>query len=181
MKIEKKFTIAAPLEKVWSILTKPQLIAQCIPGCESVEEVSYDKFKAAVHIQVGPIKTVFDVDIVEIEREQPNYAVYETSGDEGGRASHVKAVSKFALVAIDDNTTEVVVTSDFKIIGRLGKFGTGMMNKIIDTMSADTFNAIAGYIERGELPSKKSGPGKLTIIFWGVVVLAAVGVAALLL
>lgn len=179
MKVEKKFTINAPIEKVWSVITKPELIAQCIPGCDSVKELEANKYKANVGIEVGPIKTAFDVDIVETERDDPNYATYEVSGDEGGRASSVKAKSKLSLASLGDNQTEVCVTSDFNIVGRLGKFGSGMMNKIIDSMSADTIAAIAGYIERGELPTKKSGPGKSTIVFWVIVVAIALGLVAL--
>lgn len=177
MKIEKKFTIKSPIEKVWSVITEPKLIAQCIPGCESVEETDSNKYKAAVNVEVGPIKTLFKVDITETERDEPNYAVYDTKGNEGGRASSVKAVSKLSLVSLGEDQTEVCVTSDFNIVGRLGKFGSGMMNKIIDSMSADTIAAIAAYIERGELPAAKKGPGKLTVIFWTVVALIAVGIA----
>lgn len=176
MKVEKKFTVNAPIDKVWGVLTEPQLIAQCIPGCENVEQIDDNKYKASVCVEVGPIKTAFKLDIVETERNQPHFTVYDTSGDEGGRASSVKAKSKLSLTAANDNQTEVHVTSDFNIIGRLGKFGSGMMNKIIDSLSADTISAICAYIERGELPNAKRGPSKLTIIFWLVIALIAAGI-----
>jgi carbon monoxide dehydrogenase subunit G len=181
MKIEKKFVINAPVEKVWGIITEPKLIAQCIPGCESVEELSEGKYKAAVKIEVGPIKTLFNISILELERDAPNYAVYDTSGDEGGRASSIKAKSKLQLTALDPEKTEVAVTSDLNIIGRLGKFGTGMMNKIIDGISQDTIGALAAYIERGELPAAKKGPGKLTLLFWAVITLIALGILVLVI
>lgn len=182
MKIEKKFPINASIEKVWSILTEPQLIAQCIPGCQSVSETSPNNYKASVGVEVGPIKTVFNVNITEIERDAPNYAIYDTQGDEGGRASSVKATSKLALTALSDSQTEVCVTSDFNIVGRLGKFGSGMMNKIIDTMSADTISALATYVETGKLPTQKKGPNKLTVIFWVAIALGlliTIGIVAL--
>ncbi len=181
MKVEKKFTVNAPIEKVWSVLTEPQLIAQCIPGCEAVEQVEDNKYKATVRVEVGPIKTAFKLDIVEIERQEPHYTIYDTSGDEGGRASSVKAKSKLSLTATNNDQTDVQVTSDFNIVGRLGKFGSGMMNKIIDSLSADTISAICAYIERGELPTAKRGTGKLTLIFWLVIALVAAGVLVLVL
>ena len=181
MKIEKKFTINAPIEKVWDIITDPKLIAQCIPGCKSVEEVEENKYKASIEVVVGPIKTKFLVDITETEREKPNYAVYDTSGDEGGKANRVKAKSRLTLTALDEASTEVCVVSDFNIVGRLGKFGSGMMNKIIDVLSADTISALAAFIERGELPSAKKGKSKLTLIAIGILLLIIIGVLALVL
>jgi carbon monoxide dehydrogenase subunit G len=178
MKVEKKFTVRAPIQKVWDTFNQPQLIAQCIDGCESVEEFEPKKYKANVKVEVGPVKASFKLDINELERDELNYLVYDTSGDEGARSSSLKAKSKVTVKALGDNETEVLVTSDFNVIGRLGTFGSGMMNKIIDSISAETINAICAYIERGELPSAKKGPGKLTIIYWVVVALIAAGVAS---
>lgn len=169
MKVEKKFTVQAPIQKVWDIFTQPQLLAQCIEGCESVEEPEPRQYKVNVKVAVGPVKAAFKLDVKELERDELNYLVYDTSGDEGARSSSLKAKSKVSLKALSDNETEVSVLSDFNVIGRLGKFGSGMMNKIIDSISADTIRAICAYIERGELPTAKKGPSKLAILFYVLV------------
>jgi carbon monoxide dehydrogenase subunit G len=153
MKIEKQFTINAPINRVWEVITNPELVAKCIPGCGTVEDRGNGEYQVSVQTQVGPIKTIFIINIKELERKEPEYATYETSGEEGGRASRLKAKSRLSLRATGDNETEVAVHSDLNILGRLGKFGSGMMNKIIDGMSAEFIESIARYIETGRLPS----------------------------
>lgn len=155
MKVEKQFTINAPINRVWEVITEPELVAKCIPGCGKVEDHGNGEYHVSVQVEVGPIKTVFIINIKELERKEPEYAVYETSGEEGGKASRLNAKSRLSLSSAGDNKTQVTVHSDLNILGRLGKFGSGMMNKIIDGMSAEFIESIAQYIETGKLSSTK--------------------------
>lgn len=134
MKIEKIFTISAPQEQVWEFITSPEKIAPCIPGCEGAEETESGKYKAVIITKVGPIKTTFKVDIETTEERPPEFAAYSTKGEEGSRASRINASSTLALKALNPNLTEVKYTSDIKIMGRLGKLGSGVMKKVADSI-----------------------------------------------
>jgi carbon monoxide dehydrogenase subunit G len=39
MLIEGKFTLKAPIKKVWDFLLEPETLASCIPGAEKVEAI----------------------------------------------------------------------------------------------------------------------------------------------
>jgi len=149
MKIEKRFTVHAPLEDVWRFITAPQQAAACIPGCQAVEVLGASRYKATIKVQVGPIKTTFNVDVEATEQRPPGYFAYVTTGEEGGRASRIRAESTLALKPVNDNDqeTEVQYTSDINIVGRLGKFGLGMMKKKADSLG-DEF--VANLCERLE-------------------------------
>ena len=134
MKIEKSFTIAAPREKVWQFITSPESVAACIPGCEAVEQTGDHTYQALLRVKIGMIKAKFNVAIETIEESPPEFARYRTGGFEGGKASRLKAESKLALTALDEATTEVMYSSEISMIGRLGKFSQGMMNKVADSI-----------------------------------------------
>ena len=147
MKIEKSFTVVAPRENVWEFITSPESVAPCIPGCEQVEQVGPKKYRAGIRIKIGPIRTKFKVDIDVLEERPPEFASYQTQGVEGGKASRIKAVSKLSLTEIDSATTEVLYTSEINLIGRLGKFSQGMMNKVADSIGEDFILALRKEIE----------------------------------
>lgn len=134
MKIEKRFAVQAPVDEVWRFITAPQQVAACIPGCQAVEVLGDSRYKATIKVQVGPIKTTFNVDVEATEQRPPGYFAYVTTGEEGGRASRIRAESTLALKPVNDRETEVQYTSDINIVGRLGKFGMGMMKKKADSM-----------------------------------------------
>jgi hypothetical protein len=152
MKIEKTFTISAPQEQVWSFITDPQKVAQCIPGCGGAEEKERGKYTAAIDVKVGPIRTTFHLDIEQTEQRPPEFASYLSKGAEGSRASRISAVTTLALRSVSADSTEVTYTSDINITGRLGKFGGGMMQKIADGIGEDFVAELKGSLEGPRVP-----------------------------
>lgn len=149
MIIAKTFNIEAPIDKVWPIIIDPEQVAHCIPGCEKVEKVDEDNYTAVVKVAIGPIKTKFNVNISCTEKRPPEFASYESSGSEGGKASRVKATSELMLESLNDNETKVSYSSDINIHGRLGKFGSGMVLKVADSMGDDFVAGLKNVINNG--------------------------------
>lgn len=149
MKIEKTFTVATTQERVWDFITSPGKVARCIPGCEGAEKTEANKYKAVINTKVGPIKTTFNVDIEATEERPPEFAAYVTSGEEGSKASRLKATSTLRLKQVADNLTEVTYTSDINIMGRLGKFGAGIMKKVADSIGDEFVAAARQQLEQG--------------------------------
>ena len=84
---------------------------------------------------MGPIKTSVNADVVEREQRAPEYAVYEIKGEEGGRASRMNAEARLSLSGVAEDQTDVSFTANVVIVGRLGKFAGGVMDKFADSMS----------------------------------------------
>lgn len=180
MIIEKTFTIDAPIDEVWSIIIDPEKVAHCMPGCESVTKVDDDNYQAVVKVAIGPIKTSFNVDIACIEQRAPEFALYQTNGDEGGKASRVKGTSTLNLKRLSETQTEVSYSSDISIVGRLGKFGSGMVMKVADSMGNDFVAALKNEMEGGTDSSTTEQPNTLNTLNKAVWVGAA-AVAAVII
>jgi uncharacterized protein len=142
MRIDERFAISAPIEKVWSFIRDPQTVAPCIPGCESVEALSANCYRSTVAVVLGPIKARFNVVVQITEEVPPNKIVCVTKGDEGSKASIVSARSEMRLTALDANTTEIACNSEVSVIGRLGKFGFGIMKKRASQIAAEFAAAV---------------------------------------
>ncbi len=127
MRIDKSFEIDAPQAEVWQFVSSPEKVGKCFPGCQDVQVLGEDKYKAAIKVQIGPIRTTFNVDFEETEKRPMEYLSYTTRGEEGNRASRLKAESTLTFAPLDEDRTSVVYTSDLSIVGRFGKFGAGMM------------------------------------------------------
>lgn len=135
MKIDKQFTVDAPQQAVWDFITAPEKVAPCIPGCDDIEVVGDGKYRAAIKLEAGPIKTTFHVTVTATEVRPPEYAAYATQGEEGGKASRVSATSSLTVSAAGATRSQVGYTSDITIAGRLGKFGAGVTKNIAEKMS----------------------------------------------
>jgi uncharacterized protein len=51
--------IAASRSAVWAALRDVNVLKQCIPGCESLEQLSDTDMAARVKLQIGPMKATF--------------------------------------------------------------------------------------------------------------------------
>lgn len=151
MKIEKKFTINASQREVWEFITVPEKVAPCVPGCEGAEDLGGGKYKASVKVGIGPINTKFDLDVETLELRAPEYAVYSAKGDEGGKASRIKSETTLAL-SPNGEYTDVHYISEVSIVGRLGKFGSGLVNKVADSIGDQFVANIKKSIE-GDPPT----------------------------
>ena len=147
MKIADGFTVRAPRERVWGFLTDPARMVPCIPGCQEIQIVGPNAYRARVRVSVGPIKAEFNLE-VEVEEEVPPRLVRSiTRGEEGTRASTLLAKSVLELEEIEPGATAVRYSSEIAVMGRLGKFGLGVMKKKAEALGAEFAKIVSQRIE----------------------------------
>ncbi|MEY3534013.1 MAG: hypothetical protein RI979_2037, partial [Pseudomonadota bacterium] len=52
-------TIKASPETVWSAILNPEVLMQCVPGCQSMTGSVEEGFEATVKQKVGPVSATF--------------------------------------------------------------------------------------------------------------------------
>ena len=117
MRIEDRFSIAAPRDRVWQAIRSPDVVASCLPGCHDVEVISPTSYKAKIRVQLGPIKADFAIDIDVISEIEFEEVRSRSRGEEGGRASSLSSVNVLRLSALDAETTELHYSSDVAVVG----------------------------------------------------------------
>jgi uncharacterized protein len=147
MRIEDRFSIAAPRARVWQAIRSPDVVASCLPGCHDVEVISPTSYKAKIRVQLGPIKADFAIDIDVISEIEFEEVRSRSRGEEGGRASSLSSENVLRLSALDAETTELHYSSDVAVVGRLGKFGLGVMKKKAESLGHDFAVAFRQKIE----------------------------------
>jgi len=149
MKIGSSFVVSAPHERVWQFIKDPTRMLPCIPGCEAIEQTGPMTYRTTVRIEIGPIKTRFNLDVT-IEREDPPVVIEATTrGEEGTRASTLTARSRVDVRTIDPQSTEVSYSSEISVVGRLGRFGLGVMKKKAESLGEVFAAAFRDSIEAG--------------------------------
>ncbi len=136
MQVDGSITIAAPRALVWQRLNDCAVMQACLPGCERAEETEPGCYRVVVAVKLGPIKARFNLVIEITESEAPERLACRTRGEEGSRASQLTAESEVRLQALSEAETEIVYYSEISLVGRLGKFGLGVMRKKADQLAA---------------------------------------------
>src|SRR5262245_9988278 len=113
--------IEASRETVWVALNDPEVLRQCIPGCESLEKLSDTEMTAKVKLKVGPVSASFSGKVVLSDIDAPNG--YKIAGEgSGGVAGYAKGSALVRLV-VDGTGTILKYEVKADVGGKLAQLG----------------------------------------------------------
>jgi carbon monoxide dehydrogenase subunit G len=138
LRIEKKFQVKEPLDKVWSFLSDPRKVAVCVPGAQITEQVDEQTYKGAISVKVGPSVTDYkgEVSIVRLDPQNHEIEILGKGQDVRGRGSaSMKMTGK--LRALDDGGTEVTSISELNVVGILAQMGSRVITEVSNIMFAE--------------------------------------------
>jgi carbon monoxide dehydrogenase subunit G len=123
MIVEEKFSVKAPIRKLWDSLLNPEIIGPCIPGCETVEPINDMEYDSVIKAKVGFIVVRFKIKTV-IEEIVP-YRFIRTvgKGNEQKKLGHFNQKTEINFNALSENDTELSYHSEISIVGKLATFG----------------------------------------------------------
>jgi len=133
MKFEQTVDLpGASPERVWAFVMDVPSVATCIPGCDGVEALGDDRYKAVVTVKVGPIalRLASEISIVDKNEAAMSAALRVEAADKrvGGA---VKATMAMKLEGYDGGT-RLEVSTDANVMGRIGDFGQAVIRKKAD-------------------------------------------------
>jgi uncharacterized protein len=154
--IEGQFPVGAPPEALLAHLFDARFMASCLPGCETLEPLDEDRYRAVVLLAMAGIKARFDLQVQITRRDERNvWAV--TRGEEGGQASTLQADSQVTLEPTDDGTL-VRYRSDVSVTGRLGRFALGMMKKKAQSLGDEFADNLRRQLEQAGAAAASAPP-----------------------
>jgi uncharacterized protein len=143
MIFEGRFLLEAPQQLVWERLNDTRVLQACIPGCESLEEVTENSYLASIRAKVGPLNAKFKSEIVLREINEPlSYLLSIKS--KGGAAGMGEGLARVELLG-HENSTELNYSVEFKVQGKLAQIGSRLIMNVIQKMSNEFFSQFAAF------------------------------------
>lgn len=144
MKMNGEQLIAAPRERVWDALNDPDVLKQCIPGCQSLEKETEDRLKATVAIKIGPIGAKFAGAVTLSELDPPNSYVISGEG-QGGTAGFARGGAKVVLTSEGD-ATRLTYDVDAEVGGRLAQVGGPIVDATAKQLAGTFFKRFGAIV-----------------------------------
>lgn len=138
--------IPASREKVWAALNDPEILKQCIPGCQALEMTAPNEMTATVVFKVGPVKATFGGKVTLSDLDPPNG--YRISGEgSGGVAGFAKGGATVQLAADGPDATILTYEVDAQIGGKLAQLGSRLIDSTAKKLAGqffESFGEVAG-------------------------------------
>lgn len=152
LKIEETFHLRAPVDRVWTYLTDPRRVVTCLPGAELTAVESETVFLGKVKVKVGPIAAAYAGSITITERDAASHVVRMTAeGRESAGGGSAKMTMTSTLSALPTGGTEIHVTADLDIVGKLAQFGRGMIESVNKQMFKQFTDCVRATLESPEV------------------------------
>jgi hypothetical protein len=143
LKLAGSYIFKAPREKVWKALLDPGILAQCIPGCQTLKQIAPDQYEAKMKVGVAGLKDSYKGKIA-IKDKIP-FSHYVLSGEGSGTPGFLQGD---LAIDLEDKKGQTVVkySTDAKVGGSLAGVGQRMIGGFAKMMADQFFMKIERFL-----------------------------------
>ena len=145
MELADEIIINAPKDQVYAALNDPEVLKQCIPGCEELIQHSDTELEAKVVLKVGPVKARFGGEVTLDKSGAPDAFSLSGQGN-GGAAGHAKGGADVTLTA-DGDTTILKYVAKAQIGGKIAQLGSRLIQSTAKKLAGKFFTSFAKVTE----------------------------------
>lgn len=151
MKIANEFTVSAPIEDAWDLLTDLEQVVPLMPGAQLTGHDGEDVL-GKVKVKVGPVTSEFSGKVHFVEQNRDEYrAVIDAKGREA-RGTGNAAATVTAQLHDAGEKTRVTVDTDLKIVGKLAQFGSSVLQQVSEKLLGQFVESLEAKLA-GDQPS----------------------------
>ena len=159
MKLTGSHKLNIKKEIVWQALNNPNILKQCIPGCESFSKESDTIFKATATNQIGPMNATFSGNVT-LSNIKKNHS-YTLSGDGQSSVGFANGSADIKLTE-ENGITTLFYEVNVNVGGKIAQLGSRLIDGVAKKMSdyffgrfADLVSPIKRKVKTGEVYEEK--------------------------
>ncbi len=141
--------IPAPRAKVWAALNDPEILRQCITGCDSLTKTSDTEFEAAVTVKLGPVKAKFKGKVALSDIDPPNGYTISGEAQGGVAAGFGKGGAKVSLTD-EAGGTRLSYSVNAQVGGKLAQIGARLIDATAAKMADEFFSSFNAKVAGAE-------------------------------
>ena len=162
MQMKGEQSIAAPRQKVWEALNDPAVLAQCIPGCQSLDRDGDSRFVAVAEVRIGPIGARFKGNVELSDIDAPNGYTITGSGS-GGIAGSAKGRARVRLADAPGGATVIAYEVEAEVGGRMAQLGGPIIDATARNLAGKFFQKFGEVVSGGGAAPAAAGAAAVSV------------------
>ena len=131
MNIRNSYTFEAPPQAVWDLLIDINAVAACLPGCESMDPIGDNTYRAVLTMGIAAITGRYEGTVEMRDLDPPNS--YRLAVEGKGKPGFVTGGGAISLTAIDGGT-RVAVDGTVQVGGTIARVGQRLIGSVAKMM-----------------------------------------------
>ena len=167
MDLSASYTFAAPPATVWNLLNDMDVVASCLPGCERLEPIGEDRYRADLTLAVAAVSGRYSGTVAILDKQPPNS--YRLVVEGTGKSGFVKGEATVQLVE-EQESTIVTVTGQGQVGGLIARVGQRLLGHRVEDDDGSVFRVPAGKGRAGVTGLTRGGAlvSVLVVTAWTV-------------
>ena len=182
MKLDGTYKLNVKKEVVWDALNDPEILKQCIPGCESFDKEGENSFNASATNQIGPMNATFS-GVVKLSNIKKNVS-YTLSGEGQSPVGFANGSADVKL-AEENGTTTLSYEVNVNVGGKIAQLGSRLIDGVAKKMSDYFFGRFADLVsplkKENDSPDKTKRVKEVKSNFLNKYIYSAVAILILLI
>jgi carbon monoxide dehydrogenase subunit G len=178
MRIDHEFTVPAPIETTWPLLTDVEAIAPCMPGArltgvepaaEGAAEGAAETYLGTVKVKIGPVGAEYAGSARFLEKDDAAHrGVIEAKGKDSRGAGNASAVIVVMLApaaaapGAETAGTTVTIETELKISGKVAQLGGGLIKEVSRKLLGQFVECLEGRLTPAPPTPAVTGTGTST-------------------
>ena len=139
MDLSASYTFAAPPATVWNLLNDMEVVASCLPGCDRLEPLGEDRYRAELTLAIAAVSGRYSGTVAILDKRSPSS--YRLVVEGTGKSGFVKGEATVELVE-DQNGTIVKVAGQAQVGGLIARVGQRLLSSVSKMMMDRFFTCL---------------------------------------
>jgi carbon monoxide dehydrogenase subunit G len=148
VKVQGTVLLPAGREQVWDLLTDPEKLAKCLPGCEKLEAAGLDRYKVAIKFALAAFSGKYSGSVELTEKKPPESLRMVLEGK--GTPGFMRGEGRIQL-SDKKGQTELRYEGEAQVGGLIAAVGQRMMDVAARRIIQQFFDAAAAQL-RSSVP-----------------------------
>jgi len=157
MKLVGSYKLNIKKEIVWNALNNPEILKQCIPGCDSFEKENDSTFNASATNQIGPMNATFS-GAVKLSNIKKNVS-YTLSGEGQSSVGFANGSADIKL-SEENGVTTLSYEVSVNVGGKIAQLGSRLIDGVAKKMSDYFFGRFADLVSPIKKEEENNGSDK---------------------
>lgn len=141
-------------QRVYDLLHDPNVLARCMPGCETLDRIGENEYAMRMKISLASISGLFQGKVTTAEPNRPESFRLIVEG--AGKIGFMKGDGLLHLKAVDAGA-EVLFEGDVQVGGTIASVGHRLIDTTAKMLIKKFFNRLATEISTPEVVSDAAG------------------------
>lgn len=143
MKIGGAYTLAVPQQRAYSLLQDPEVLAQCMPGCDHLTRIADNEYEMKMKMAISAVQGLFTGTVRIADSHPPSSFRLIVEGS--GKVGFMKGDGLLTL-APQKASTEVRYEGDVQVGGLIAGVGQRLIDVTARLLIKRFFEKLAGQI-----------------------------------